>query len=147
MPDISTPKTLQFHTKNPQFNTPISSTPKTLQFHTKKTLSSTHLLVPHRKTLNSSHSSVPHQKNLSSTNPSIEHQKPLSSTNPLVSHQMNCVELGGVLNWGLFGAEKVCSLCETDVLNWGVCVELRGTPRNFIIVNSTKALSVEEEEE
>ena len=32
-----------------------------------------------------------------------------------------------VLNWGFLGAEKVWSLCCTDVLRWGICVELRGT--------------------
>ena len=44
-----------------------------------------------------------------------------------------------VLNWRVFGvelkdfgAEKVWSLCGNDVLNWGVCAELRGT--RFLIV-------------
>ena len=76
--------------------------------------------------------SVPHQKHLSST------KKPLSSTH---SSEKNCVELRGfwcgtggcvelrgfwcetegflVLNWEIFGAVKVWSLCWSDVLNWG----------------------------
>ena len=36
-----------------------------------------------------------------------------------------------LLNWGISGAETVWSLCGTDVLNWGVCVELRGTLHNL----------------
>ena len=35
-----------------------------------------------------------------------------------------------VWNWGISEAEKVWSTSGTDVLNWGVCVELRGT-QNF----------------
>ena len=71
--------------------------------------------------------SVPHQKPLGST-PSIPHRKPLSSTHPSVPHTLVLtwgVFVGlswrwnwGVLvfNWGILGAEKVWSLCGSDVL-------------------------------
>ena len=36
-----------------------------------------------------------------------------------------------MLNWGILGAAKVWSLRETDVLNWGVCEELRGNRYEF----------------
>ena len=37
-------------------------------------------------------------------------------------------------NWGIFRAEKVWSLCGTDVLNWGVVVELTGIHFHHIAI-------------
>ena len=90
----------------------LSSTPKTPQFHTK--------------------------------NPSVPPQFSLRDVWNwgVFSVELRGVELRGfgcgtdgggregflVWNWGIFGAEKVWSRSGTDVLNWGICVELRGTP-------------------
>ena len=83
-------------------------------------------------------------------NPSVPHQQPLGSTPKIPQfHTKNRsvptervfgVELRGfwcwtegfwVLNWGIPGAEKVWSLCGTNVLNWG---GLCGTERYSVKV-------------
>ena len=102
--------------------------------------------VKHQKTLNST------PKSLSSTpktphfhTPPVPHQKPSlphsGVTDPVFGVELRSVwnwgligvELRGVLNWeflvwiwGILSAEKLWSLCGTDVLNWGVVCGTEG---------------------
>ena len=56
------------------------------------------------------------------------------------------VELRSVLNWGILSAEKVWSLCSTDVLNWGggLCWTNNLTVlRKFFILKFSQVKSME----
>ena len=128
---FSAPEIRQFHTKNPwdPHQKPLSSTQKN------PPVPHPDPPVPHQDP------SGPHRKPLSSIHPSVQHTPQFSTENPSTEKNSSiCVELrnfrcgtevcgtGGfwcgtdgvlVLNWGILGAEKVWSLCWTDVLNLG----------------------------
>ena len=106
----------------------------------------------------------------STQSPPLRNQKPFSSTNPSVQHILLFgVKLRDVLNWKVFnveltlfwcwtegcvelrsfcvelrdlGTEKRCSLCWTDVLNWGVLYSLSGK-KLFRVFNSNSWLILE----
>ena len=98
----------------------------TLQFHTDP-LSSTHRFNTMTERFQRQNPSVPNQKPLSSTTSSVQHPKFLNLTPKTPQFHTLSARRGFrcwtegflVLNWGIFGAKKVWSLCGTDVLNWG----------------------------
>ena len=121
--------THQFHPKGPLlFSPPNPSVPhwkpsvkQTPQFHTKS------------PQFHNENPSIQHQKPLISTHPSVQHQKPFSSTlktpqfHPPEFHTKSVLNWGiSVLNRGVLGADKVWSLCGTDLLNWGGLCETEG---------------------
>ena len=109
----------QFDTKGPKISPQNPSLPHP------KALISTHPSVPHNPQLHTENPSIPHTPQFNNKNPSLPHKKTLSSTTKTSSVQMYWTE--GICCWteGFWVLKR--SLCWTDVLNWGVCVELRGT--------------------
>ena len=83
---------------------------------------------------------------LSLTHPSVKHQKILS----MFKWRVFCVEVRRVLNWGgswterFLGAEKLWSLCWTDVLNFQFYLKKNSTQvfRKFWAWESLKSLNL-----
>ena len=121
----------------------LSATPKTLQFHTKNPS------VPHQKRLSSTPRISQFQSPLSSTLKTLQFNTPLSSTliTPQTKNSWEVCWTEGFLvwNWGVFGMELRFLWCWTEgffgclkgvVLMWNRCVEVRGSVQNWGVLVS-----------
>ena len=108
-PSVQHQKPLSSTPITPHFNINNPSVQHTSRFNTP--LSSTHPSVQHTPQFNTKNLSVQHTSQFNTL---------LSSTQKKLTKKcFSWTEGFSVLNWGISGAEKMWSLCWTDVLNWG----------------------------